>query len=407
MSVTAISLIDGPSNTRDLFVEKIEVLEKVKALALLPDGEHMTLRQVSDYYEVDIEVVRKVVQRHRNELQSDGMQMLKGAKLDRFKASLQVVVPELKKVPSTQLLPRRAILRLGMVLRNSTVAEKIRTYLLDIEEQVGDEEKKVVFEGKWTEDIEEIVLQTVAENEDKGIRFNDTLQQLSEEIGASVYQIKNYWYVGGHGNEPLRNKLDAAMKIQIASRSNRSKLSQKDNVIDLFSVSAVPQKEGSIGSNHSSLEEKQTVSLEDMGADELRKLASEQIEYNNRLFSEMQSFQQVSIQLVNSMESLRVAVVGTINHQTQIYQDFQAVKQEISEIKEIVDIRNQKEYQEIERHSIKLHDELKESHEEIADMQKDMNEVLRKAGLSLLTGMNDDGLSFQMDQNGNLERFKK
>lgn len=410
MSVTAISLIDGPSKTRDQFVEKVEVLDKVKELVFLPDGENMTLRQVADYYEVDIEVVRKVVQRHKDELTSDGMQILKGSQLNRYKASLQVVVPELKKVPSTQLLPRRAILRLGMVLRNSVVAEKVRTYLLNMEERASDEERKLVFEGKWTDELEEYVLQVVVDNEEKGIKFNDTLQQVSDDIGASVYQIKNYWYVGGHGNEPLRNKLDGAMKRQIASRSNRSKLGSENNVIDLFSLSEVEPETNTQAEHFTSSAPIEQPSVGNIEIAELKNMLVEQINLNNRLFSEVETVHRMNHQLINNMDYLRTAVVDSVNRQNRLYEDFQVVKQEIVELKELVDIRNQEEYQRIERRSSRYASKLKEAQSEIDDMQRDMNALIRKAGLSLLAGSGvdeNDGISFKMDRNGNLERFRK
>jgi hypothetical protein len=411
MNITAISLMEGPSETRDLFIERVEVLDKVKELVFLPDGEHMTLRQVADYYEVDIELVRKVVQRHKDELLSDGMKMLKGAKLSRYKSSLQVEVPELKKVPAIQLLPRRAILRLGMVLRNSVVAEKVRTYLLDMEEKVGDEEKRLVFEGKWTSELEEKVLKMVVENEEKGIRFNDTLQQISEEIGVSVYQIKNYWYTGGQGNPPLRDKLDEKMKRRIASRSNRSKLNLlEDNVIDLFSISQEDNEKEVEQPNSSSAEViNEEPSIRNTEIAELKQMVIKQMDLNNRLFSEMEHLRRTNHQLISNMEYLRNAVLDSVNRQNQLHEDFQVIKQEILELKKIVDIRNQEEYQRIERRSAKLSAKLKEARDEVNDLQKDMEAMIRRAGLSMLTGIRLDepeGLSFKMDKNGNLDKLR-
>lgn len=235
---------------RDSYVAKVEILEKVKALALLPDGEHMTLRQVADYYEIEIEVVRKTIQRHREELQSDGMVKLQGRQLDEFKASLPYPVQELKKVPTTQLLPRRAILRMGMVLKKSMVAEKIRTYLLEAEHLITAEQKKIIFQGSWTEVIDEYIINCVKEDSKKGVRFNDTLQTISTEIHATTHQIKNYWYVGAQGKRPLRQRINVPQQ-DLVEQSNVVNLPVKKNDLsvtdtmfpDLFAFGEVQEKE--------------------------------------------------------------------------------------------------------------------------------------------------------------------
>lgn len=41
------------AETRTKLAERVEVLEKVKDLVLLPQLEMMTVEQVADYYEVD------------------------------------------------------------------------------------------------------------------------------------------------------------------------------------------------------------------------------------------------------------------------------------------------------------------------------------------------------------------
>lgn len=203
-----VNLMNGSSDVRDSYVAKVEILDKVKQLALLPDNEHMTLRQVADYYEIEVEVVRKTIQRHREELQSDGMMKLQGRQLDEFKAKLPFPVQELKKVPTTQLLPRRAILRMGMVLKNSKVAEKVRTYLLEAESLITAEQKRIIFQGSWTEAIDEYIIAAVKEGNEQGIRFNDTLKTISDEIHATTHQIKNYWYVGAQGKTALRHRIN-------------------------------------------------------------------------------------------------------------------------------------------------------------------------------------------------------
>ena len=58
---------------RQQYIDRIDVLEKVKALVMLPDVELMTVAQIADFYEVDIEAIQKIYQRNRTEITEDGV----------------------------------------------------------------------------------------------------------------------------------------------------------------------------------------------------------------------------------------------------------------------------------------------------------------------------------------------
>ncbi|GAA2261888.1 MULTISPECIES: hypothetical protein [Kitasatospora] len=117
---------------RGSLVERTEVLDKVRALRLLPDGVHVTRSMVATYFEVDEEAVRTLVRRHREELTDSGMALLKGADLQDF---LGVNMTP-RKSPGRGLLvfPRRAVLNVAMLLRDSEVARQVRRQLLDLAE---------------------------------------------------------------------------------------------------------------------------------------------------------------------------------------------------------------------------------------------------------------------------------
>jgi hypothetical protein len=69
---------------RDSVVGRTEVLDKVKALALLPDGVHVTTQGVADYFAVHKDVIHKLRQRHTAELTENGLRTLRGSDLRRF-----------------------------------------------------------------------------------------------------------------------------------------------------------------------------------------------------------------------------------------------------------------------------------------------------------------------------------
>jgi hypothetical protein len=114
---------------------RVDVLDKVKALALLPDGVHATTDIVASYYEVDIEAINSVVRRNRDELQENGLRKLTGVELRDFKESTGGQVDQrLGRSGSLRLFTRRTILNVGQLLTESDVARQVRTYLLDVEE---------------------------------------------------------------------------------------------------------------------------------------------------------------------------------------------------------------------------------------------------------------------------------
>lgn len=115
---------------RGSLVQRTEALEKVKALVLLPDGVHMTARMVADYFGVGDRAINTLVNRHREELQESGYQVLKGPDLRTF-VSFNL---KLTKSPGVGLgvFPRRAVLNVAMLLRDSPVAREVRRHLLDL-----------------------------------------------------------------------------------------------------------------------------------------------------------------------------------------------------------------------------------------------------------------------------------
>ncbi|MFI5528927.1 hypothetical protein ACIA8O_10295 [Kitasatospora sp. NPDC051853] len=113
--------------------DRVEALDGVKALVLLPDGVHVTARMVADYYGVGEKAVESLVHRHRAELTEHGYRVLKGSDLLRF------VSFNLKESTGAGrglgIFPRRAVLVVGMLLRGSVVAKAVRRELLELAER--------------------------------------------------------------------------------------------------------------------------------------------------------------------------------------------------------------------------------------------------------------------------------
>ena len=130
---------------RDQCIGHIEVLERVKELMLLPRIDCFTMKQVAEWYEVDQATIRQLWQRNRFELESDGAAKVSlSGFAEKFDCDMMsqsnrgtttftidgtsVTIPNVGVI----LFPRRAILRVGMLLRDSRVAQEVRTQLLNI-----------------------------------------------------------------------------------------------------------------------------------------------------------------------------------------------------------------------------------------------------------------------------------
>ncbi|MFE7273361.1 restriction endonuclease [Streptomyces sp. NPDC057623] len=114
---------------RDSVLQRTDVLDRVKALSLLPDGMHVTTAMVAMYFSVTVEAVRALVHDHRAELESNGYRVLSGPELSDFKQLSGIR----SRTRSLALFSRRAVLNVAMLLRDSKVARQVRVYLLDME----------------------------------------------------------------------------------------------------------------------------------------------------------------------------------------------------------------------------------------------------------------------------------
>lgn len=92
--------------------ERAEILLiKIKSLyfALWQGIGTTTTSALSEYYEVDAQTIQKVIQRHRDELKSDGLKSIRGKTLKDVMDTLSIS----KKTPQLTVWTPRAALRLG------------------------------------------------------------------------------------------------------------------------------------------------------------------------------------------------------------------------------------------------------------------------------------------------------
>lgn len=127
-------------SARNEYVQRVDVLDKVKRLPMLPDDMHVTVQMAAHYYESPQKTIETLVRNHKDEFLQDGLKVLSGQELQHFVTLLNKVAKDepviSPKTRSLTVLPRRALLRIGMLLRDSEVAKQVRTYLLDVEQPV-------------------------------------------------------------------------------------------------------------------------------------------------------------------------------------------------------------------------------------------------------------------------------
>ncbi|MEU3184969.1 restriction endonuclease [Streptomyces sp. NPDC006923] len=114
---------------RDGVADRTDVLDRVKALSLLPDGMHVTTAMVAAYFHVGVKTLESLVEDHREELEANGYHVLTGSQLTLFKRACGIQ----SRSKALALFSRRAVLNVAMLLRDSDVARQVRTYLLDME----------------------------------------------------------------------------------------------------------------------------------------------------------------------------------------------------------------------------------------------------------------------------------
>ena len=140
---------------RDKCVGHYEVLERVKELLLLPGTELMSINNVADYYEVSPQRIKDLYTQNKEEIDGDGTSLVKR---DFYNGSLIKKTSVEKKQTSVtytfedgqivtinnrglKAFSKRAVLRIGMILQQSSVARCVRDQLLNIEEKSSDEAK--------------------------------------------------------------------------------------------------------------------------------------------------------------------------------------------------------------------------------------------------------------------------
>ena len=149
--------------------DRLDLLEKVKDIVTLPFGELHTLEEVAKYYEVPVGTIQSLTKPSMQgqyatdvleELLEDGAKCYSKEEVQNLLTSGTYIKTKrggfdvLKQVNETEsvvlfsgsnkgswLFTARAVLRVGMVLRDSKIAKEVRTQILNVMEKVDNDTK--------------------------------------------------------------------------------------------------------------------------------------------------------------------------------------------------------------------------------------------------------------------------
>lgn len=225
---------------RNKYINRIDILSTIKPVtSLLPDGENMTIKAAAKYYEVDRGVIERLLTKFKEEFEQDGVRTI--SKRDN---EFELYLPALAVGQHTlKLVSRRALLRLGMLLKDSKVAEDVRHYLVRLDVLI-ESEKPTKERRQRNRNHSKFYM------EHKGLAVDNTVYTHAEEeihsnsnqlINDLVQQLEQFKVNTGMVNDmTLRIKelehelklksilLDEQMKINETHKKAMNKL-KKDN----------------------------------------------------------------------------------------------------------------------------------------------------------------------------------
>ena len=208
----------------------------------------MTIRQVADYFEVDIDTLKKCYKRNEDEINNDGVMLkmpadfkeifkgttcplkvtscaFKDFKQEHGKLIVNLDESTTLEIPNRgiRVFSKRAVLRIAMLLRDSTVAREIRTQLLNIVEHTAEENPEII-----TKEIDNET--TLMLNIGKAYATGDALEVLKATQAYVDYQNRHI-----NKLEQENKRLETDKKILVTNIKTLTDRSQANLVVRALS----------------------------------------------------------------------------------------------------------------------------------------------------------------------------
>ncbi|WP_411735124.1 hypothetical protein [Paenibacillus sp. M2] len=180
-------------NFREEYISKTEVLEKVKEIVMLPDKKFIESKEVAAYYNVDLSTIRQVKNRHKDEFDEDGVTTIAGIAFKDYKQSIALQGVTLSAKANVTLFTRKAMLRVGMLLKESDIAKKVRDYLLIVEKSASTEIRDTIL-GNWSSNDILLIEQTINEETAKGNTKMSALRKAAKKLNRNANNVQQKYY---------------------------------------------------------------------------------------------------------------------------------------------------------------------------------------------------------------------
>lgn len=110
-----------------------EIQEYIGFPGMLFEGEfRYTKKQVAEFYSVDVSTIDRYLQEYSDELKQNGYVLLRGKLLSKMKLEFAHLIDKVSKTTQLGIFNFRSFLNLGMLLKESEEAIKLRSKILDI-----------------------------------------------------------------------------------------------------------------------------------------------------------------------------------------------------------------------------------------------------------------------------------
>ncbi|MCC9021793.1 hypothetical protein [Bacillus nakamurai] len=223
-------------NEREQYMDRIDVLDKVKKLKMLGDKKHTSIKFLSEYFGMKIPTLTTYIHRNNEVLVEDGLKRLEGLELEGFKHKYNMPGKFIK----LYIVPKRAALRLAMLLKNSDTAIKIRKELTDEEDGTQQELVPSVFHERKevTPASNLIVFKEMMKSNNMQIihevknlltpifNMQQSVQNMTETSTKEIFDLKNEILSLKH-EKTGTNKLLADKDDKINKLSNKVKSQKK------------------------------------------------------------------------------------------------------------------------------------------------------------------------------------
>lgn len=193
---------------RDQLIEKTDALREANKLLLIHQTELATVKQVAEYYKVGEKAIQSLYVDNKEELDEAGVTLrgykefssiLEGElKTAKGKATFIFENGEFIDIPTRGLkvFPLKAILKVGMLLRDSEIAKKLRTILANMALQVNatggyvdenrEEEFLINYFPSFSEETKLVMVQDLRK---QNMKFKNDIEKLQQDNKALAGEI--------------------------------------------------------------------------------------------------------------------------------------------------------------------------------------------------------------------------